>query len=209
LNSNVQYGQGNHKISYSKARKIESQRTDRAKGIDLQLKAVGIFPEGLNDYSQWAKNPNRFDISGIDTPGSKEYLEKARHNENVEISPFTRHEFEIWHEKFLEDRANGYHRKPLSVLALEKYIDSRRAAFEMDTGADANAFNDRFEQVDVASASDSWSDLDPELEKLHIYSGVSREDRQREIKERIREEKENDEGYEQFLKSLGRNANAS
>lgn len=52
------------------ARKFQANRSDRAKMIDSQRQAKVTFGSDLSnkEYSQWKKNPGRYDIEGIDTP---------------------------------------------------------------------------------------------------------------------------------------------
>lgn len=56
------------KYSLSQVKKRNSKRTLRARTLDSQKNTRIV---GKNRYSQWMKNPNRFDIEGIDTKKSK------------------------------------------------------------------------------------------------------------------------------------------
>ncbi|MDE2439205.1 MAG: hypothetical protein KGN01_07500, partial [Patescibacteria group bacterium] len=58
------------RVSYSKARSIQSSRSKRAQEVDARLKASRTFPRDLDDYAVWEANPSHSDIRGIDTPDS-------------------------------------------------------------------------------------------------------------------------------------------
>jgi len=53
-----------------KARKRMARRTSRAQGIDLTKRAQRVLEPTYRNLKIWAKQPNRYDMKGIDTPGS-------------------------------------------------------------------------------------------------------------------------------------------
>ncbi len=123
------------------------------------------------------------------------------------VDPFTRHEYQIWRDQYEQDRARGINRKLLPIGALQKYIKFQRASY-IAQGGDSESFKDQFDRVDIASASDSWRDLDGELEKNHIYGGASSKNEYAEIRRQQKEEREISKGYDEFVKSLGKKQSA-
>lgn len=197
----MSYERPHKNFTYRQAQKFEQNRSAHSKAVDLALTAERRFNSGDKDYSEWRGDPNRYDISGIDTPGSKEFLERARRGEKVEISPSVRWQYDIWHEQYEKDRSEGKHRKPLSVLALEKYYRANKRSFEAEGGS-AHAFNDQFDKIDAASATDSWGDLDSELERHNILSSVSTKELEHKAREARKQEKEIEDSYADYLRDM-------
>ena len=122
-----------------------------------------------------------------------------REFEKTTITPLTKRLYGLWHDQYLRDKMNGIRRKPLTELSLHKYLGAREKAFDMEGGS-PDAFRDRLDEVDFAVASDSWSDLNPELEKAGLFYDNSSEE---ELVQRAREERRYDREYTQFLREVG------
>ena len=69
----------------------------------------------------------------------------------------------------------------------------------METGADPVLFDDKLDSVDIASVSDSWADLDPELRANNLlYETSNPAEMRREARLHEREEQEIARQYEQY-----------
>lgn len=209
------------RVSYTRARQIESKRSKLAKETDLRINAETRFRRGRKDYSKWAVDPSHSDIVGIDsiprkTPQRLEVMKKELppqrrevisrkefERKQKELTPFVKREYEIWHDQYLKDKQEGRNRKSLTALGLQKYYDSRKAAFEVEGGT-PDSFKDAFDKVDVAVASDSWHDLDSELKRENIYgSDVDVSEMRRRAREEAGEDRRISNEYEEYLKSEG------
>ena len=94
----------------------------------------------------------------------------------------------------------GVKRRSLPIGALENYYKSRKAAYIAE-GGQPDVFNDEFDKIDVALASDSWRDLDPLLEENHIYhEGPDIAELKRKAREERRLEKELEREYAHYAK---------
>lgn len=72
----------------------------------------------------------------------------------------------------------------------------------METGADPVLFDDKLDSVDIASVSDSWADLDPELRANNLlYETSNPAEMRREARLHEREEQEIARQYEQYQRA--------
>ncbi|MGI0080671.1 MAG: hypothetical protein ACRECH_13740 [Nitrososphaerales archaeon] len=189
--------------------------------MDRLINAETRYPRGLKDYSKWANDPAHSDILKIDTiprkmhvPQRVEVQKKALPEQRPEIitrkqfernqahiTPFVKREYDIWHDQYLKEKQEGRKRKSLTELGLQKYFDSRKAAFEVEGGT-PDSFKDAFDKIDVAIAADSWHDLDSELKRENIY-GPDVSETTRRAKEEAAEDRRISKEYEGYLKSEG------
>lgn len=127
---------------------------------------------------------------------------EIRPRRELRVSPEVRRLYDIWAQKYQSDKLQGIKRKQLPIGALEKWYETRKAAFSMETGADPVLFDDQLDNLDVAIASDSWHDLDSELERHNLlYDAPSMAELRREARMHEREEKEVAEQYEEYVAS--------
>ena len=117
------------------------------------------------------------------------------HRQRTHIEPFIRNEYEIWKDQHKDSKHK------LTVLGLQKYYDSRKAAFEAE-GGNPDLFKNTFDRIDVGVASDSWHDLDSELQRENIYgsdNNMSILEIRKRAKEETRQNKELEHEYEKDL----------
>ena len=120
----------------------------------------------------------------------------------LKISPETRRLYNIWHEKYESDKLQGRKRKSLPISALERYLATRRAVFVMETQTDPVYFDDSLDKIDVASVSDSWADLDPELRTNNLlFEAPNPTEIRREARLHEREEAQIAKQYEEYLRA--------
>ncbi len=114
------------------------------------------------------------------------------------IDPVVSFKYGEWKRQYDSDRLHQRKRKNLGIGSLQNYVSTRRAAYIAE-GGQPDLFNDEFDKVDIAVASDSWSDLDNELQDHHIFA---REEDPRELAREARrhakEEKEFERQYEEY-----------
>lgn len=105
-------------------------------------------------------------------PKSEFWIEpqrEVRPKRELRIEPMVRNLYDSWLENYHRSKLEGSKRHLLPIGALQRYIQSRRAAFEMKTGADPTHFNDALDKIDTSVAVDSFAQLDSELDKNHLY----------------------------------------
>jgi hypothetical protein len=117
----------------------------------------------------------------------------------LEIDPLVMDKYYEW----VRYSRRWQNRKMLPIGALQKYYESRKAAFIAEGGS-PDLFDDAFDKLDMAQAVDSWADLDKELSKHLIFTykkgeRLSQREIERMIREREEEERRLEELYKQYL----------
>ncbi|MFI5450426.1 MAG: hypothetical protein ACHQ03_11755 [Candidatus Bathyarchaeia archaeon] len=132
-------------------------------------------------------------------PASRQ-RKKARSSRRYRISPIVRRMYDVWYRQFARDRQFEEKRKLLPVGALQKWYEFRKAAFGAK-GGDPDVFDDKLDDLDVAIASDSWHDLDSELERHNLYQdALTAKEIVQKAREEMREEKRIEKMTEQYEK---------
>jgi hypothetical protein len=117
----------------------------------------------------------------------------------LEIDPLVRDKYYEW----VRYSRRWHNRKMLPIGALQKYYESRKAAFVAEGGS-PDLFDDAFDKLDMAQAVDSFVDLDKELSKHLIFTykkgeRLSQREIERMIREREEEERRLEKLYKQYL----------
>ena len=112
----------------------------------------------------------------------------------LEIDPIVRDKYYEW----VRYSRRWQNRKMLPIGGLQKYCESRKAAFVAE-GGDPDVFDDAFDKIDMEQAVDSWTDLDKELSK-HLVFKYRKDEKlsRKEINEMIREHEEEERRIEEL-----------
>jgi len=126
--------------------------------------------------------------------------------ERLTIDPLVREKYEEWLRQFHEDRARGSKRPMLPIGALQRYYETRKAAF-IEAGGSPDAFDEGFDKVDMSVAVDGWRDLDSELRRHNIWARSQEEEIQR-IREKAMEHEKREREIEKLIEQYERDIEA-
>jgi hypothetical protein len=127
------------------------------------------------------------------------------------ISPLVSKKFYEW---LRSSRSKIFKRKMLPIAGLQRYYQKRKDAY-VARGGSPDAFDQAFDDVDIAVAVDGWSSLDAELAK-HLHEDIGKREEAptaKELKEMVKsheeQEREIDEKYAQYVADLEKGTSTS